>query len=40
MSIIDVDTIAPNKLVNARPVIAIIREFFMSSQLSQFMDQN
>ncbi|HKM40377.1 MAG TPA: DNA-directed RNA polymerase subunit beta [Patescibacteria group bacterium] len=39
MSIIDVDTIAPNKLVNARPVIAIIREFFMSSQLSQFMDQ-
>ena len=39
MSIIDVDTITPNKLVNARPVIAIIREFFMSSQLSQFMDQ-
>ena len=39
MSIADINAITPNKLVNARPIIAIIREFFMSSQLSQFMDQ-
>lgn len=39
MSIADINTLTPNKLINARPVIAIIREFFMSSQLSQFMDQ-
>lgn len=39
MSTMDIDTIVPNKLINARPVISVIREFFMSSQLSQFMDQ-
>ncbi len=39
MSIADIDTLNPNKLINARPVIAVVREFFMSSQLSQFMDQ-
>ncbi|MFH1661713.1 MAG: DNA-directed RNA polymerase subunit beta [Candidatus Falkowbacteria bacterium] len=39
MSIMDVDTLNPNKLVNARPVISVVKEFFMSSQLSQFMDQ-
>ncbi|MFA6427343.1 MAG: DNA-directed RNA polymerase subunit beta [Candidatus Magasanikbacteria bacterium] len=39
MSTMDIDTIAPNKLINARPVISVMREFFMSSQLSQFMDQ-
>jgi DNA-directed RNA polymerase subunit beta len=39
MSTYDIETIAPNKLVNARPVIGAVREFFMSSQLSQFMDQ-
>ncbi len=39
MSTMEVDSIAPNKLINARPVISVIREFFMSSQLSQFMDQ-
>jgi DNA-directed RNA polymerase subunit beta len=39
MSIADINTLSPNKLINARPVIAIVREFFMSSQLSQFMDQ-
>jgi DNA-directed RNA polymerase subunit beta len=39
MSTASQDTITPNILVNARPVIAVIREFFMSSQLSQFMDQ-
>jgi len=39
MSTYDLDTISPNKLINARPVIGSVREFFMSSQLSQFMDQ-
>ncbi len=39
MSTNDVENINPNKLINARPVISAIREFFMSSQLSQFMDQ-
>ena len=39
MSTQELDTISPNKLINARPVISAIREFFMSSQLSQFMDQ-
>ncbi len=39
MSTMEIDTIAPNKLINARPVISVMREFFMSSQLSQFMDQ-
>lgn len=39
MSIADIETLTPNKLINARPVIAVVREFFMSSQLSQFMDQ-
>jgi DNA-directed RNA polymerase subunit beta len=39
MSTADVAAITPNKLINARPVIAVVREFFMSSQLSQFMDQ-
>ncbi|MBU1178521.1 DNA-directed RNA polymerase subunit beta [Patescibacteria group bacterium] len=39
MSTQDTDTMTPTQLVNARPIIAAIREFFMSSQLSQFMDQ-
>ena len=39
MSIQDMDVITPQALVNTRPVIAAIREFFGSSQLSQFMDQ-
>ncbi|MBI5728565.1 MAG: DNA-directed RNA polymerase subunit beta [Candidatus Magasanikbacteria bacterium] len=39
MSTLDITTITPAKLINARPVIGAIREFFMSSQLSQFMDQ-
>ena len=39
MSTLDINTITPNKLINARPVIGVVREFFMSSQLSQFMDQ-
>jgi DNA-directed RNA polymerase subunit beta len=39
MSTQDIETLTPGRLVNARPVIGAIREFFMSSQLSQFMDQ-
>ena len=39
MSTADINTITPNKLINARPVIGVVKEFFMSSQLSQFMDQ-
>ena len=39
MSTLDINNITPNQLINARPVIGAIKEFFMSSQLSQFMDQ-
>ncbi|MEK7619840.1 MAG: DNA-directed RNA polymerase subunit beta [Patescibacteria group bacterium] len=39
MSTRDIETLTPGRLINARPVIGAIREFFMSSQLSQFMDQ-
>ncbi len=39
MSIRDADTITPISLINIRPVVASIREFFGSSQLSQFMEQ-
>ncbi|TCS81557.1 DNA-directed RNA polymerase subunit beta [Tepidibacillus fermentans] len=39
MSIQDADMITPQALINIRPVIASIKEFFGSSQLSQFMDQ-
>ena len=39
MSLLPPDTATPSTLVNSRPVVAAIREFFGSSQLSQFMDQ-
>lgn len=39
MSTMDITNLSPNRLINARPVIGAIKEFFMSSQLSQFMDQ-
>ncbi|MBI5794543.1 DNA-directed RNA polymerase subunit beta [Candidatus Uhrbacteria bacterium] len=39
MSTRDIETLTPGRLINARPVIGAVREFFMSSQLSQFMDQ-
>lgn len=39
MSTLELDSLTPSKLINARPVIGVVREFFMSSQLSQFMDQ-
>ena len=34
----DVDTITPQTIINIRPVVAALKEFFGSSQLSQFMD--
>jgi DNA-directed RNA polymerase subunit beta len=39
MSLQDADTATPNGLINIRPVVAAMREFFGGSQLSQFMDQ-
>ncbi|MGC9325513.1 MAG: DNA-directed RNA polymerase subunit beta [Desulfomonilia bacterium] len=39
MSLQDVETMMPNNLINPKPVTAVIREFFGSGQLSQFMDQ-
>lgn len=39
MSIHDVDTLTPQVLINIRPITAVVKEFFGSSQLSQFMDQ-
>ena len=39
MSLQDVSTMTPQQLINIRPVVAAIKEFFGSSQLSQFMDQ-
>lgn len=40
LSLGDVDLLMPQDLINAKPISAAIREFFSSSQLSQFMDQN
>lgn len=40
MTIQDMDTVTPQSLINIRPVTAAIKEFFGSSPLSQFMDQN
>ncbi|MDY0044728.1 MAG: DNA-directed RNA polymerase subunit beta, partial [Syntrophales bacterium] len=39
MSLLDVETMMPHDLANAKPVTAVVNEFFGSSQLSQFMDQ-
>ena len=39
MSSVDLDTVMPHDLINAKPAAAAVREFFGSSQLSQFMDQ-
>ena len=40
MSTQDMEAITPNSLINIRPIVAAIKEFFGTSQLSQFMDQN
>ncbi len=39
MNLLDMETVLPHDLINAKPVVAAIKEFFSSSQLSQFMDQ-
>ena len=39
MSTVDIDSVMPHDLINAKPAAAAVREFFGSSQLSQFMDQ-
>ena len=39
MSSTDIETVMPHDLINAKPAAAVVREFFGSSQLSQFMDQ-
>ena len=39
MTLQDADTLTPANLLNTKPLVAAIREFFGSSQLSQFMDQ-
>jgi DNA-directed RNA polymerase subunit beta len=39
MSLAEIETLMPHELINAKPVSAVLKEFFGSSQLSQFMDQ-
>lgn len=39
MTVMDLETVTPTQLINCRPITASMREFFASSQLSQFMDQ-
>jgi DNA-directed RNA polymerase subunit beta len=39
MTVMELDAITPTQLINSRPITAALREFFASSQLSQFMDQ-
>ena len=39
MSVADMESVTPSQLINARPVVAAVREFFTSSQLSQLMDE-
>lgn len=40
LSLGDLDTLMPQDMINAKPISAAVKEFFGSSQLSQFMDQN
>lgn len=39
MSVIDIENVSPSQLINARPVVAAVREFFTASQLSQLLDE-
>ena len=39
LSVAEMETLTPGQLINVRPIVAAVREFFASSQLSQFMDQ-
>ena len=40
LSLGDLDTLMPQDMIDAKPISAAVKEFFGSSQLSQFMDQN
>ena len=40
LSLAETEELMPQELINAKPVSAVVKEFFGSSQLSQFMDQN
>ena len=39
MNLLDMETVLPHDLINAKPIVGAIKEFFAGSQLSQFMDQ-
>ena len=39
MSVADLESVSPSQLINARPIVAAVREFFTSSQLSQLLDE-
>ncbi len=39
MSVVEIDSATPSQLVNSRPIVAVLQEFFASSQMSQFMNQ-
>jgi DNA-directed RNA polymerase subunit beta len=39
MTIVDLEDATPGTFINSRPLVAILKEFFSSSQLSQFMEQ-
>ena len=39
MSVTDIETVSPSQLINARPIVAAVREFFTASQLSQLLDE-
>jgi DNA-directed RNA polymerase subunit beta len=39
MSVVDIDAVMPNDLVNSKMLVSVVKEFFSTSQLSQFMDQ-
>lgn len=39
MSVTDIENVSPSQLINARPVVAAVRGFFLSSQLSQLIDE-
>jgi DNA-directed RNA polymerase subunit beta len=40
MTIVELEDATPGTFINSRPIVAILKEFFGSSQLSQFMDQS
>jgi DNA-directed RNA polymerase subunit beta len=40
MTVMELEDATPGSFINSRPIVAILKEFFSSSQLSQFMDQS